>query len=63
MENYSYEDVKKAYKAIIEVGRANVIGPFGPASAKVKHIQNLKELDGAVLKLYEKLLSDEEINY
>lgn len=63
MKDYSYEDVKKAYKAIIEVGRANVIGLFGPVSAQVKHRQNLKELDGAALELYEKLLNDKEINY
>ena len=33
MSDYSYEEVKKAYKAIIEVGRANVVGLLGPLSA------------------------------
>lgn len=63
MEQYSYEDVKKAYKAIIEVGRARAIGLFGPLSAQVRHRQNLKELEGSAKELYEKLLNDEEINY
>lgn len=39
---YSYEHVKNAYKAIIEVGRARVIGLFGPLSAQVQHRKNLK---------------------
>lgn len=63
MENYSYEDVKKAYKAIIEVGKANVTGLFGPFSAQVKHRQNLKELNDSARELYERLLNDDEINY
>lgn len=63
MKEYSYEDVKQAYKAIIEVGKANVIGLFGPLSAQVKHKQNLKKLDGSARELYEKLLNDDEINY
>lgn len=63
MEKYTYEDVKIAYKAIIEVGKANVVGLFGPVSAQVKHRQNLKELEGAALELYEKLINDESINY
>lgn len=63
METYTYEDVKQAYKAVIEVGKANVIGLFGPLSAQVKHRQNLKELEGAARDLYEKLMSDETINY
>lgn len=63
MEKYTYEDVKQAYKAIIEVGKARVVGLFGPFSAQVKHRQNLKELDSAARELYEKLMSDETINY
>ena len=51
---YSYEHVKNAYKAIIEVGRARVIGLFGPLSAQVQHRKNLKQLDGATKELYEK---------
>lgn len=60
---YSYEHVKNAYKAIIEVGRARVIRLFGPLSAQVQHRKNLKQLDGATKELYEKLLNDKEINY
>lgn len=63
MNEYSYDDVKKAYKAIIEVGKANAIGLFGPMSAQVKHRQNLKELEGSAKELYEKLLNDKSINY
>ena len=63
MRDYSYEDVKKAYTAIVEVGKANVIGLFGPFSAQVKHRQNLKKLEGSAKELYERLLNDEEINY
>ena len=63
MDNYTYEDVKKAYKAIIEVGRARAIGVFGPWSAQVRHRQNLKELEGAAKELYVQLLNDDEINY
>lgn len=63
MKEYSYDDVKKAYKAIIEVGKANVSGLFGPLSAQLKHKQNLKELEGSAKELYEKLLNDESINY
>lgn len=63
MKEYSYEDVKKAYMAIIEVGRKRVVGVFGPFSAQVQHRQNLKELDGSAKELYEKLLNDDEINY
>lgn len=63
MNEYTYENVKEAYKAIIEVGRANMIGLFGPMSAQVKHRQNLKQLEGASKELYERLLNDESINY
>lgn len=63
MNTYNYEDVKQAYKAIIEVGRANVIGLFGPVSAQVQHRKNLKQLEGAALELYEKLINDEDVNY
>lgn len=63
MNNYNYEDVKQAYKAIIEVGKANVTGLFGPLSSQMQHRKNLKNLDGAALELYEKLLNDEDINY
>ena len=60
---YSYEHVKNAYKVIIEVGRARVIGLFGPLSDQVQHRKNLKQLDGATKELYMKLLEDKEINY
>lgn len=63
MNTYTYEDVKNAYKAIIEVGKARMVGVFGPWSAQVQHRKNLKELDGAAKELYEKLVSDETINY
>ena len=63
MDTYSYEDMKKAYKAIIEVGKANVSGMFGPFSAQMKHKQNLKELDESARELYERLLNDPDINY
>lgn len=63
MDTYSYEDMKKAYKAIIEVGKANMLGLFGPLSAQVKHRQNLKELNDSARELYERLLEDPDINY
>lgn len=63
MKEYSYEDVREAYKAVIDVGRANVIGLFGPLSAQVRHRQNLKELKGSAKELYEKLMNDKTINY
>lgn len=57
---YAYEDVKKAYEAIIEVGKRNIrSGQFG---AQMQHCNNLWELEGAALELYEKLTSDESIN-
>ena len=62
MENYTYEDVKQAYKAIIEVGRANI--RFGGAlAAQMKHRENLGKLKGNAKELYEKLLNDKDINY
>lgn len=60
-KEYSYNEVKEAYKAIIRVGKANV--KFGPVTADVMHRRNLRELDGATKELYEKLINDEEINY
>lgn len=63
MSNYSYEDVKKAYVAIIKVGKANATGLFGGLSAQLQHNKNLKELDDSAKELYEKLLNDNEINY
>ena len=63
MNEYTYENVKEAYKAIIEVGKARTIGLFGPMSAQVRHYQNLKQLEGASKELYERLLNDKEINY
>lgn len=62
MENYTYEDVKQAYKAIIDVGRANV--RFGGAfAAQMKHNENLFKLKDNAKELYEKLLNDKDINY
>lgn len=63
MSDYSYEEVKKAYKAIIEVGRANVVGLFGPLSAQRQRAKNLSELDETTKELYLKLLNDDDINY
>ena len=66
MANYTYEDVKKAYTAIIEVGRANVSGGggmFGAFYANTQHRKNLKALDGNAKELYEKLMNDKTINY
>ena len=63
MSNYSYEDVKKAYVAIIKVGKANVTGLLGGLSAQLQHNKNLKELNGAAKELYLQLLNDDEINY
>ena len=63
MNTYSYEDVKKAYAAIIKVGKANVTGLFGGLSAQLQHNKNLKELDGPAKELYLQLLNDEEIDY
>ena len=63
MWNYTYEDCKNAYAAIVKVGRANVMGLFGPLSAQVQHNKNLKELDDSAKELYEKLLNDPDINY
>ena len=63
METYTYEDVKNAYKAVIEVGKAHAIGLFGPLSAQMQHRRNLKELDGSAKELYEKLMNDESIHY
>lgn len=62
-DRYTYENVKEAYKAIIEVGKARAIGLFGGLSAQVQHRQNLKKLDGKTKELYEKLLNDKSINY
>lgn len=62
MENYTYEEVKQAYAAIIAVGRANI--RFGGAlAAQMKHNENLHKLKGNAKELYQKLTSDEEINY
>ena len=63
MSDYSYEEVKKAYRAIIEVGRANLVGLFGPLSAQIQHAKNLSELDDTTKELYLKLLNDDDINY
>ena len=68
MNNYNYEDVKQAYKAIIEVGKVSastsMLGTFGGNFlVQNQHRKNLKNLDGAALELYEKLLNDEDINY
>lgn len=60
-EKYNYEQVKEAYKAIIRVGKANV--KFGQLTANVIHRKNLRELEGDVKELYEKLINDEDINY
>ena len=63
MEFYTYDDVKEAYKAVIEVGKAQAKGLFGGLSAQVQHSKNLKKLDGAAKELYNKLMSDKSINY
>lgn len=63
MENYTYENVRDAYAAVIKVGKANVTGLFGPLSVQMQHRKNLKELDDKAKELYERLLNDPEINY
>lgn len=61
MNTYTYEDVKQAYAAIIEVGKSQAL--FGPFAVDLQHVKNLQTLEGAAKELYEKLLSDETINY
>lgn len=63
MKEYTYEDVKAAYQAVIAVGKAKVTGLFGSLSAQMQHNKNLKELQGPAKELYEKLMSDESIHY
>ena len=66
MANYTYEDVRKAYAAIIEVGKANMgggCGMFGAFYANTQHRKNLKALEGNAKELYEKLMNDKSINY
>ena len=66
MEKYTYEDVREAYKAIIEVGRVNVAhggGMFGAFYANKQHDKNLKALNDSAKELYEKLMNDKSINY
>lgn len=58
---YTYENVKKAYEAIIEVGKHNTL--LGQVGAQCMHVMNLKQLEGATLELYEKLINDESIKY
>lgn len=63
---YTYEDVKQAYAAIIEVGKANVkgsCGMFGAFYANQQHRRNLKSLEGNAKELYAKLMEDKSINY
>ena len=60
-KKYTYEDVKKAYMAVIEVGKCNV--RLGALGAQIQHTNNLWELEGAALELYDKLMNDETINY
>ena len=59
---YSYNDVKKAYAAIIEVGKKQA-GMFGSVGAQVQHQKNLRMLDGKARELYIKLIEDKDINY
>ena len=64
MEKYTYENVKEAYKAIIEVGKATVSGGLlGTIGANIQHNKNLNKLEGASKELYKKLIEDEDINY
>ena len=63
MEQYSYENVKEAYMAIIEVGRANVSGFMGQWKAQRQHTKNLQTLEGASKELYVRLIEDKTINY
>ena len=59
---YSYDDVKKAYAAIIEVGKKQA-GMFGSVGAQVQYQKNLRTLDGKARELYIKLIEDKDINY
>ena len=59
---YSYDDVKQAYTAIIEVGKKRG-GMFGSVGAQIQHKKNLMKLEGNAKELYIKLLEDKEINY
>lgn len=64
MTNYTYENVKEAYKAIIEIGKATAKGGLiGGFTANIQHNKNLNKLEGASKELYQKLLDDEDINY
>lgn len=61
---YSYEDVKEAYAAFIEVRKCEANEKYlGWAKAKFCHSRNLKALDRNAKDLYMKLISDETINY
>ena len=63
MEQYTYENVRDAYAAIIKVGEARVNGLVPFVAVQVQHSKNLKELDDAARDLYEKLISDDSINH
>ena len=59
---YEYDDVKQAYKAIIEVGKKQC-GMFGAIAAQAQHKKNMSTLKGKAQELYVLLLNDVEINY
>ena len=59
---YTYDEVKQAYAAIIEVGKKRA-GLFGSVGAQIQHKKNLMTLKDKAKELYIKLLEDKEINY
>lgn len=59
MKEYSYDDVKNAYIAIIKLGKAKVM--FGITTAQ--HVYNLTQLDDKAKELYKKLMNDKSIHY